>query len=189
SGYTDGKKVYRSTDAGQTWQNMSFDMPNLPANCVIMEKSPEGGVYVGTDAGVFYWQEGATENQRIERRPREFGVPVTTLVGYYDPQGQLTGYIYPPLHGAYGFTYADDGSETTDQDCLLLVETRRGPLRFRLANQRFNTKVMNKFHVNIPESSQPQSVSLVCRGKVIDTKSITPPATQLSYTQTPSPER
>lgn len=61
SGYTDGKKVYRSTDAGQTWQNMSFDMPNLPANCVIMEKSPEGGVYVGTDAGVFYWQEGATE--------------------------------------------------------------------------------------------------------------------------------
>lgn len=135
------------------------------------------------------WQELAIENQRIERRPREFGVPVTTLVGYYDPQGQLTGYIYPPLHGAYGFTYADDGSETTDQDCLLLVETRRGPLRFRLANQRFNTKVMNKFHVNIPESSQPQSVSLVCRGKVIDTKSITPPATQLSYTQTPSPER
>jgi hypothetical protein len=132
------------------------------------------------------WQEGAAENQRIERRPQSFGVPVTTLVGYYDPQGQLTGYIYPPLHGAYGFTYADDGSQTTDQDCLLLVETRSGPLRFRLANQRFNAKVMNKFHVNIPESSQPQSVSLVCRGKVVDTKPITPPATQLGYTQTPS---
>lgn len=60
SGYTDGKKVYRTTNGGATWQNMTFDLPNLPANCVVMEKSPEGGVYVGTDAGVYYWQNGAT---------------------------------------------------------------------------------------------------------------------------------
>jgi hypothetical protein len=134
------------------------------------------------------WKEGTAESQRIERRPQEFGVPVTTLVGYYDPRGELPGYVYPPLHGAYGFTYADDGNLAADGDCLLLVETRRGLLRFRLANQRFNAKVMNKFHVNIPESSQPQSVSLVCRGKVVDTKPITPPATQLGYTLTPSPD-
>lgn len=131
------------------------------------------------------WKEGTAESQRIERRPQDFGVPVTTLVGYYDPRGELPGYIYPPLHGAYGFTYADDGSLATDTDCLLLVETRRGPLRFRLANQRFNAKVMNKFHVNIPESSQPQKVSLICHGRVIDTKPITPSATKLSYTQMP----
>ena len=60
SGYTEGKKVYRTTNGGATWQNMTFDLPNLPANCVAMEKSPEGGVYVGTDAGVYYWKTGAT---------------------------------------------------------------------------------------------------------------------------------
>lgn len=131
------------------------------------------------------WQEGVVENQRIERRPQEYGVPVTTLVGYYDPRGQLTGYIYPPLHGAYGFTYADDRGQATDQDCVLVVETRNGPLRFRLANQRFKAGVMNKFHINIPESVQPQSVSLVCRGTVVDSRKIAPPQGELSVTRIP----
>jgi hypothetical protein len=132
------------------------------------------------------WQEGSAETTELERKPEAFGVPVTTLVGYYDPRGELNGYIYPPLHGAYGFTYADDRNQVTDQDCQLVVETRSGPLRFRLANQRFNAEVMNKFHINIPTASQPQSVSLVCRGRVIDTKTITTPTTTLTFTQTPS---
>lgn len=56
---------------------------------------------------------------------------MTTLIGYYDPNGELKNYIYPPLHGAYGFTYTDDRSRTGENDCHLLVETRDGPLRFR----------------------------------------------------------
>lgn len=131
------------------------------------------------------WKEGQPENRWLERKPQSFGVPVTTLIGYYDPQGQLNGYIYPPLHGAYGFTYSDDHEQTTDEDCQLLVETGSGPLRFRLSGKRFSPNVMNKFHVNVPESSEPLSVSLVCRGKVVDTKSITPLLEPLTFTQTP----
>jgi len=131
------------------------------------------------------WNEGPVENQRLERKPQAFGVPVTTLVGYYDPQGELNSYIYPALHGAYGFTYSDDRHRSTEQDCLLLVETREGALRFRLANRRLQAKVMNKFHVNIPESSHPQSVSIVCRGKVVDKKSIAGATEKLVYTTNP----
>lgn len=58
SGYTDGRKVFRSRDSGNTWQNMSTGLPNLPANCIAIEKSSVNGVYVGTDAGVYYWEEG-----------------------------------------------------------------------------------------------------------------------------------
>lgn len=61
SGYTDGDKVYRSTDAGETWQNMSMNLPNLPVNCVEIERSSTGGVYVGTDVGVYYWDESLSE--------------------------------------------------------------------------------------------------------------------------------
>ena len=118
----------------------------------------------------------------LERKPQAFGVPVTTLVGYYDPKGELNSYIYPALHGAYGFTYSDDSSRSNDEDCHLLVETRDGPLRFRLASHRLNAKVMNKFHVNIPEASQPQSVSLVCHGKVIDKKPIEAVTEKLTFT-------
>jgi hypothetical protein len=133
------------------------------------------------------WREGQAESQRVERKPQAFGVPVTTLVGYYDPRGELNGYIYPALHGAYGFTYPDDRERVADQDCQLVVETRAGTLRFRLAKHRLQAKVMNKFHVNIPASSEPQSVSLVSRGKVVDKKTISPPDAKLIYTINPAP--
>ena len=68
-----------------------------------------------------------------------------------------------------------------------MVETRDGTLRFRLARHRINGKVMNKFHVNIPESSRPQTASLVCGGKVLDRKPIAAPATKPVFTVTPAP--
>ena len=128
------------------------------------------------------WKEGAGSDASVERKPQEFGVPVTTLIGYYDPEGELTSTIYPALHGAFGFTYSDDRGRMSDQDFHLLVETAGGPLRFRLANHRLSAKVMNKFHVNIPESSQPKSVSVVYRGKVLDSEPIAPTTEKLTFT-------
>ncbi|MBX3443388.1 MAG: peptidase M66 [Planctomyces sp.] len=128
------------------------------------------------------WKAGQTANRLIERKPQAFGVPVTTLVGYYDPQGELQSCIYPALHGAYGFTYPDDQKSLSKEDCHLLVETSGGPLRFRLANRRLNATVMNKFHVNIPESSQPLSVALVCGGRTVDERPIEGVQEQLVFT-------
>ena len=128
------------------------------------------------------WKQGAGADLSVERKPQAFGVPVTTLVGYYDPEGELKSSIYPALHGAYGFTYSDDRSQSSDLDCHLLVETGNGQLRFRLASHRLGVKVMNKFHVNIPESSQPKSVAVVCRGKILDSKPIAPVTEKLSHT-------
>lgn len=128
------------------------------------------------------WKEGAAGDLATPRKPRLFGVPVTTLVGYYDPDGELKSTIFPALHGAYGFCYSDDGESALEQDCHLLVETHEGPLRFRLANRRLSAKVMNKFHINIPETSQPTRVSVVCRGKVLNSQSIAPVEDMLTFT-------
>ncbi len=128
------------------------------------------------------WNEGAAAERGLERKPHLFGVPVVTLVGYYDPAGQQPTYIYPALHGAYGFCYADDSSTLNASDCELQVETRTGVLRFRLANSRLGGRYMNKFHVNVPEASQPRSVAVVGRGKVLDKKPITPVAEKLAVT-------
>ena len=128
------------------------------------------------------WREVQGGGHSGERKPQAFGVPVVTLVGYYDPAGQLRSYIYPALHGAYGFCYADDGFRAGPSDCQLVVETRAGVLKFRLENQRLGGRYMNKFHVNVPEASQPRSVALVCGGREVDRKAITPVAEKLSVT-------
>jgi photosystem II stability/assembly factor-like uncharacterized protein len=58
SGYNDGKKVYRSTDAGDNWTNMSGALANLPVHVIkFQDQGANNGnyqVYIGTDIGVFY---------------------------------------------------------------------------------------------------------------------------------------
>ncbi len=128
------------------------------------------------------WKESDELDTREARKPDQFGVPVTTLVGYYDPKGTLSSYIYPAMHGAYGFTYSDDSQNLSGNDCQLQVDTKEGPLRFKLANHRVNSSVMNKFHINVPTESQPTQAILVCNNNVLDTRTLTPAPEGLTYT-------
>lgn len=53
SGYNSSSKVYVTYDAGLTWTNISYDLPNLPVNCIVYENGTDDRVYVGTDVGVY----------------------------------------------------------------------------------------------------------------------------------------
>lgn len=54
SGYYSGIKVLKTTNGGQSWQNISGTLPNLPANCIVYETNTADGIYVGMDVGVYY---------------------------------------------------------------------------------------------------------------------------------------
>lgn len=49
-GFTAGQKVFYSPDGGNTWQNFSFNLPNVVAHCLAVANSK---VYVGTDLGMY----------------------------------------------------------------------------------------------------------------------------------------
>ncbi|WP_170324324.1 M66 family metalloprotease [Budvicia diplopodorum] len=118
----------------------------------------------------------------VERYPKAFGVPVTTLVGYYDPLGELQSYLYPALHGGYGFLYADDSGTLTEADYQLWVESDNEIQRFKLNNSRIQSNVMNKFHINIAESELPRTVALVHNGDMVLRQNIEPAEAALTYT-------
>ncbi|WP_305844244.1 M66 family metalloprotease [Photobacterium leiognathi] len=129
------------------------------------------------------WNKGEAPDLTIARVPTSFGIPVTTLVGYYDPKGILPSYIYPALHGSYGFTYSNDNERLSVKNCQLQVETRNGQsLNFKLSDIRFsNSNMMNKFHVNIPESVHPKNAAIVCKGNTLAERTIDPVKAPLSY--------
>lgn len=52
--YNGKLRVIRSTDGGLTWSDYSNNLPPFPVNCIVYEKGSDGGLYVGTDVGVFY---------------------------------------------------------------------------------------------------------------------------------------
>jgi len=51
-GFSNGNKVFYSTNAGGSWTNMSGSLPNIPINCVVV--SNLNLAYIGTDLGVYY---------------------------------------------------------------------------------------------------------------------------------------
>jgi hypothetical protein len=74
-GFTDGQKVYYSTNGGDSWQNISGSIPNIPVNCVAIDDNLDA--YIGTDVGVFFKSIGTTDWQPFyNSMPR---VPVTQM--------------------------------------------------------------------------------------------------------------
>lgn len=97
----------------------------------------------------------------LYRKPAAFGVPVVTLVGYYDPRGELESYIYPALHGSYGYAYEPESLKYGQ--CWAEVGYANGKSeKFGIAGFRLQAGHMNKFHINVPESKKPESVHVAC---------------------------
>jgi len=50
-----GKKVIKSNDAGNTWTDITYNLPNLAVNNIIeWENDPYNTIFIGMDIGVFY---------------------------------------------------------------------------------------------------------------------------------------
>ncbi len=79
-GFDNGYKVVTSTNAGDSWTNMSGNLPNVPVNCLAIDN--DNGVYAGTDIGVFY--RGPTMPNWMPWSNGLPNVPVTELVIYDD---------------------------------------------------------------------------------------------------------
>lgn len=60
SGYSSAK-VFASDDAGDTWSNISAGLPAIPINCIVYQKDSPDRLYVGTEAGVYYRDNGTGE--------------------------------------------------------------------------------------------------------------------------------
>src|SRR6185295_19087447 len=48
-------KVIVTTDGGQSWTDLSDNLPNVPVNCIVRHKGT-GDLYIGTDVGVYILQ-------------------------------------------------------------------------------------------------------------------------------------
>lgn len=58
-----GAKVKVTEDGGQTWQNMTLNLPNFDSLSITWHDNGADGLYVGMDYGIFYIDNGLTEWQ------------------------------------------------------------------------------------------------------------------------------
>jgi hypothetical protein len=64
--------VYRTTDGGRHWRNITNNLPNAPVNDVVLGR---GTVYVGTDVGVFSLSDRSRDWQPVGR-----GLPLVPVL-------------------------------------------------------------------------------------------------------------
>jgi predicted small secreted protein len=124
------------------------------------------------------WNLNKGKRASVAKRPKNQGVKITTLLGYYDPQAKLKSYIYPALHAGYGNEFASDrAAEITASVCHAeILNKSNSSLKFVLQPVRINAAVMNSFHINVPTSFGASTMNIRCNGKVIATRALLPPA-------------
>lgn len=78
------KKIYKSTDLGINWTDITANFPDIHINSITYYKNSQEGLYLGTDAGVYYKDKSMTD-----WIPFNNGLPASVSVReleiYYDP--------------------------------------------------------------------------------------------------------
>ncbi len=84
--------VFKTTDAGNTWRNISGNLPDIPALSVALDPAAPGTIYIGTDLGAFRTvDDGRTWVPFNNGLP---AVPVVDLV--FHPKERI---LYAGTHG------------------------------------------------------------------------------------------
>lgn len=124
------------------------------------------------------WLQVPDFSFNVVRKPAQHGVPVTTLLGYYDPAGSLPDYLYPALHGAYGHVAAADRQvEAQVGKCHLQVKNAKGQVqRYVLRATRADASVMNAFHINVAQAFAPTTITLFREGEAVLSRDLLRPA-------------
>lgn len=86
--------VYRSSDKGATWTDISGTLPSVPIDCIVFDiMNDDESIYVGTDAGVYY-----TNNSLPDWIPFTSGLPaniqIRELEIYYGCESRLRAGTY-----------------------------------------------------------------------------------------------
>lgn len=58
SGFDSSNKIFYSSNSGVEWHNITYDLPNVPVNCLVSHN--DAILYAGTDMGVFYLMKDST---------------------------------------------------------------------------------------------------------------------------------
>jgi photosystem II stability/assembly factor-like uncharacterized protein len=60
--YISGSKIFRTKDGGETWTNISYNLPNNVYNTIVhQDNNPKNFLYAGTYRGVYYTNDDMTE--------------------------------------------------------------------------------------------------------------------------------
>ncbi|MFN5848345.1 MAG: T9SS type A sorting domain-containing protein, partial [Chitinophagales bacterium] len=95
---TSGNRVYRSSNKGSTWTNITGNLPDIPMFSIVLDKNSPEGLYVGTDAGVYY-KDSLMANWVFYNNGMALGSQIRDLEIVYDTVCTDRSVIYAATYG------------------------------------------------------------------------------------------
>ncbi len=104
SGYSSGNKIFKSTNGGTSFTNISTGLPNLPINVVRWEPNTlNDAIYAGADVGVYYldnsyssWQSFFTNLPNCVIDDLDFDLNSSKIIAATFGRGIWTSPLYNP---------------------------------------------------------------------------------------------
>lgn len=121
-----------------------------------------------TDTGQYQAHVFTGESQPLA--PSKVGVPVATLLGGYDPDGN-NAVIYPVFHGNYGNVFELPEPADSGDACWVSVSNHQGEQKhIAVASSRHQSGTLNQLHMNLEASFRPTLATLSCRRDGLETE-------------------
>ncbi|MEI7662207.1 MAG: BACON domain-containing carbohydrate-binding protein [Bacteroidota bacterium] len=92
-----GTKIYKSTDKGATWTNISGSLPAVNINCLVYDKNTNEGLYAGNKTNVFY--KDATFSDWVAFSTGLPPVDVRELEIFYDAANPVNNRLKAATYG------------------------------------------------------------------------------------------
>lgn len=134
SGYAAGKKVFTTTNNWLTAQNISGNLPNVPANCILYD-STTNYLILGTDIGVFY-----TDADQIDWKPYGLGMPAVYVLDLKIRQASRKLYAGTHGRGVYSVDLEQLVSNQTPANAQLAAQVYPNPAQDVLLFKAENTR-------------------------------------------------
>lgn len=105
--------VFRTTNFGSTWTDISGNLPDIPVNSLIIDYDYEEVLYIGTDAGVFY-----TSNLGVSWDVLGTDLPNSPVfdLAFHQP----TKILYAGTHGRSMWAYDVTGLVSTKENLTIV---------------------------------------------------------------------
>ena len=92
-GFIDGQKVFKTTDGGNSWTNISGNLPNTPIHWVAVDPADSFLIYLSTDLGVYLSEDGGVEGEQWLKLGGNLPT-VSVLQTRISPQRRMTASTY-----------------------------------------------------------------------------------------------
>jgi photosystem II stability/assembly factor-like uncharacterized protein len=129
TGFSAGNKLWKTTDLGETWINISGDLPDLPCSDLFIDPDNTDIIYVANDISVYLTTDGGASWEYAS-----FGMPFVPVMDFDYVKIDEVKYLRVATHG-----------RSIYQTCLLNVGIDHSPIQASFFNlQCYPNPISNK---------------------------------------------